>query len=191
MKRIRLENGKFGSNNPLHPGGVHKCNLCGIEKEATTENFRILNKGKSCESLNKTCRECVNKKQREMHERRKSDPAFIESRRKTQEKYRRNNRVKCLLKNYQGIDKRKGQVCTLSLSDIEALVSNPCVYCGDTERIGLDRIDNSKPHILGNVQPCCPDCNICRSDRFTVGEMMGIGKAIRSVKIARIAKRQV
>lgn len=46
------------------------------------------------------------------------------------------------------------------------LMSSNCSYCGvgasnDTP-IGLDRLDNSKGHILGNVVPCCETCNMMK-----------------------------
>ena len=40
--------------------------------------------------------------------------------------------------------------------------TKPCVYCGDTKRIGADRIDNTKGHTKENCVPCCIECNIAR-----------------------------
>lgn len=38
-----------------------------------------------------------------------------------------------------------------------------CVYCGNQiETIGLDRVDNTKGYILGNVLPCCTLCNLMK-----------------------------
>lgn len=54
-----------------------------------------------------------------------------------------------------------------------------CVYCGAEPSVspshatehngawawnGLDRIDNGKGYIIGNVQPCCSTCNRIKSD---------------------------
>jgi hypothetical protein len=53
------------------------------------------------------------------------------------------------------------------------LVEKPCCYCGEVKPsmgVGLDRIDNSKGYTMGNVQPCCGDCNQLRGDRLTVEE---------------------
>lgn len=56
---------------------------------------------------------------------------------------------------------------TLVLAEYEALISNPCKYCGadisqDTGS-GLDRIDNDLGYTTGNCNPCCPSCNRRRS----------------------------
>jgi len=44
------------------------------------------------------------------------------------------------------------------------LMIKPCTYCRKlpTDKFpnGLDRIDNSKGHIIGNVLPCCHQCNM-------------------------------
>lgn len=44
---------------------------------------------------------------------------------------------------------------------VENIFSKPCVHCGKTgwEVIGCNRIDNSKPHTMDNVEPCCKECN--------------------------------
>ena len=47
------------------------------------------------------------------------------------------------------------------------MIKLPCCFCGATPNeangMGLDRIDNSKGHLVGNVQPCCFVCNGMRS----------------------------
>lgn len=55
----------------------------------------------------------------------------------------------------------------------EELIVKPCYYCQQTAEsfgIGLDRIDNSKGYILGNVLPCCKMCNQLRNNFLTVEE---------------------
>ena len=39
--------------------------------------------------------------------------------------------------------------------------TQPCTHCGKTRWnvIGCNRIDNSKPHTMDNVEPCCKECN--------------------------------
>ena len=90
-------------------------------------------------------------------------------------------RATFLRKAYQRVDS-----CDLSSEEILEYIERPCVYCGTTkENRGLDRIDNSLPHIKGNVQTACTDCNIMRGDRFTVSEMMLIGKVVARIRAAR------
>ena len=82
-----------------------------------------------------------------------------------------------LRKAYQRIDS-----CDLTTAEVLALILQPCVHCGTEELpIGLDRIDNSKPHVKGNVMPSCAPCNFARGDRFTFEEMQIIGKVIRQI----------
>lgn len=68
---------------------------------------------------------------------------------------------------------------------IENIMMKPCVYCGDTEKIGADRIDNDKPHSIDNIVPCCYDCNCARNNNFSYEEMIEIGKTIAKVKAKR------
>ncbi len=58
-------------------------------------------------------------------------------------------------------------------------------YCGDTNRIGLDRIDNSKGHTKDNTVPCCYECNCARNNNFSFEEMKILGKTIKQIKESR------
>ena len=44
---------------------------------------------------------------------------------------------------------------------VDNIFNKPCVHCGETDwtKIGCNRIDNSKPHTMDNVEPCCCECN--------------------------------
>lgn len=68
---------------------------------------------------------------------------------------------------------------------VENILTKPCVYCGDTHRIGCDRIDNTKGHTKDNVVPCCIECNTARNIYFTYEEMRRIGRVIAEIKAAR------
>lgn len=65
---------------------------------------------------------------------------------------------------------------------INNIIMKPCIYCGDTNRVGCDRIDNDKGHTMDNVVPCCYDCNCARNNNFSYEEMLIIGKTIQKVK---------
>lgn len=45
---------------------------------------------------------------------------------------------------------------------VDNIFSQPCVHCGESDwrKIGCNRLDNSKPHTIDNVEPCCRECNL-------------------------------
>ena len=72
-------------------------------------------------------------------------------------------RANYLSKNYKKQDKRNG----LDNGDITSewiynnILFKPCSHCGKEgwKLIGCNRIDDSKPHSMDNVEPCCKECN--------------------------------
>lgn len=74
-----------------------------------------------------------------------------------------NNRPKFLCRSYRHLDKKSGRENNLTRELIAEYIAQPCFYCGgDDVSMGLDRIDNSQGHIVGNVNPCCNRCNTIR-----------------------------
>lgn len=92
-----------------------------------------------------------------------------------------------MISSYRSKDRKNGvDECDIDIDwMIENIFTKACTYCGDTHRIGCDRIDNSKGHTKDNVVPCCVECNTARSDNFSFEEMKVIGKTIREVKRLR------
>ena len=72
-------------------------------------------------------------------------------------------RADMLLQAYRQKDKKVGRGdCDLTAKWIEEnILVKPCAHCGETDwtKIGCNRLDNSKPHTMDNVEPCCLDCN--------------------------------
>lgn len=96
------------------------------------------------------------------------------------------DKISKMLSAYRCKDKKRGFITTVTKEYLENVMRNgKCVYCGDTSNIGLDRIDNNRGHEIGNVVPCCYECNCARNNNFTHEEMFVIGKAIREVKRKR------
>lgn len=96
-----------------------------------------------------------------------------------------------MISSYKCKDKKLGfeKCCDIDIDwMIDNIITKPCIYCGDTHRVGCDRIDNDKGHTKNNVVPCCYDCNCARNNNFTFNEMKEIGKAIYKVKQARSPK---
>lgn len=98
----------------------------------------------------------------------------------------RKNKVSKMLSQYRLRDKKKGLVCDIDNKWLYDTISNgKCFYCGDTKRLGLDRIDNTRGHTKDNVVVCCYECNVARADNFTHEEMLILGNAIRTIKNKR------
>lgn len=72
-------------------------------------------------------------------------------------------RASMLAKNYRTADKEaKRGKCTLTAQWIyDNILFKPCAHCGKEgwDIIGCNRLDNSKPHTMDNVEPCCYECN--------------------------------
>ena len=92
-----------------------------------------------------------------------------------------------MISSYRHKDKKNGvSICDMDINwMIQNILIQPCIYCGDTNRIGADRVDNSKGHIKENVVPCCYECNCAKNDNFSFDEMKIIGKTISLVKSRR------
>ena len=84
----------------------------------------------------------------------------------TKSKYRKTpiGRACHLYWKYNQMDKKAGRgVGDLSpVWIVENIFTKPCVHCGETDwhKIGCNRLDNSKPHTMDNVEPCCYECNV-------------------------------
>lgn len=70
---------------------------------------------------------------------------------------------------------------------IDIIKNNSCYYCDENNnKLGFDRKDNNKGHILDNVVVCCELCNMTRGDRYSVEEMLLLGEVIKKIKYTRI-----
>lgn len=161
------------------------CFRCTRSLVASPENFhreksRLL-------GLSYECKEC-HRDRKKGRDRRKERWGALTPEQKVLRKARmlrygqtQRGRAGYLRKAYQRIDD-----CDLTPNEILAFIIQPCVYCGTTtDNRGLDRIDNSLPHIKGNVQTACTGCNIMRGNRFTVEEMKLIGKTVAEIHKTR------
>lgn len=74
-------------------------------------------------------------------------------------------------------------------TDFVALIEKPCHYCGASlggfTGSGLDRLDNSKGYVYGNVVPCCKYCNRVRSNVLTPDEMLAAMAAVKRVRLEK------
>lgn len=150
--------------------GHRICQRCEVEMPATPENFvtdssRPLGVGYEC----KPCHHA----RRKGRDRSKESPGALTGERREMWKARQRRyfetprgRASQMRARYKQID-----ACDLTLDEVEAILAKPCHYCDTTERQrGFDRIDNTLPHVRGNVLPSCTNCNSIRGTRLTVEE---------------------
>lgn len=80
---------------------------------------------------------------------------------------------------------RHGFDWAFTKEEYSELIGQTCHYCGaNTSREtgkGLDRLDNLKGYIHGNVVPCCGRCNRVRGYQFTPDELRIMMKALAAV----------
>ena len=83
---------------------------------------------------------------------------------------------------------------------VDNIFTKPCAHCGEADwhKLCCNRIDNSKPHTMDNVEPCCFHCNCQIAERvkktvyqYTLdGELVAIyssvAEAARASGVARI-----
>jgi hypothetical protein len=169
------------NTNKNNTATTRQCNRCNQVLPATSDFF-MRDKSRPL-GLSYECRECHRERKRGRDNR--SDrwgQMTDEQRAKAKARNQRyaktdKGRAVFLRKAYERVD-----ACDMTTEEILAMIVQPCVHCGTTDiPRGLDRIDNSKPHIKGNVAPSCAPCNFARGDRFTFDEMQIIGKVIRKV----------
>lgn len=86
--------------------------------------------------------------------------------------------VRKVMREYQNSAKVDGRPFLLDENDFARLLVQSCFYCGAApsrlvelrSRIshlvgGIDRIDNRRGYIQGNVVPCCHSCNLRKHQR--------------------------
>ena len=81
--------------------------------------------------------------------------------------------------------KARGLDWTLTLDEYATAIGDGrCHYCDgllSETGVALDRIDNPKGYIPGNIVPSCWLCNTVRANWFTTQEMERLGRVIRSI----------
>jgi len=155
------------------------CKKCSLQK-----TFVEFGKDKTeQDGFSDFCKKCNNisqKKWRDGNPVKKREQAYKWNE-KNPERTRRNHLYNSSLKR----DKNKGFVICSKKSYFAILDVQVCFYCGIKGLIGVDRIDNSKGHIEGNMLPCCKECNYSRGRIWSLDEMLLIGSAIRKIRRGR------
>jgi hypothetical protein len=148
---------RSGAASPLWKGGRQgKCEVCG---------------GPTYRKRNRYCRTCYPRLRRVANPRQKGRDRYWK-----------------LRKAYRKSDRQKGfKERVISTTKLRLMVQEPCTYCGTIENNrGLDRIDNSRGHVEGNVAVACPLCNVARQNYFSFEDVRDhLGPAIRKIRALR------
>lgn len=82
--------------------------------------------------------------------------------------------------------KIRGIVWMITLEEYESIVTGKsCEYCKGplgNVGVGLDRIDNERAYVVGNVTPCCGTCNMIKGEHLSYREMKLIAALIKSLR---------
>ena len=83
-----------------------------------------------------------------------------------------------LFYNYKKSARERKYEFFISFDEFKKIISSDCYYCGRPPSLkiptakgtngalmynGVDRIDNLKGYIVGNIRPCCKQCNIAKA----------------------------
>lgn len=97
------------------------------------------------------------------------------------------DKISKMISSYHCRDKKKSLKFDLDREWLrEFIIDKPCIYCGDLDNVGCDRVDNKLGHTKDNVVPACYICNTVRNNLFSVEEMRRIGKLIADIKKRRV-----
>lgn len=68
--------------------------------------------------------------------------------------------LKARFSDYRVSAKRRNIPFLIDVVEFEKYWKQPCYYCKNIpETIGIDRINSSEGYSLGNIIPCCKQCN--------------------------------
>jgi len=182
--------------NTLIENNTHqrRCGICKVVKLLNLENFHSEKSRPLGFSYN--CKPCekIRSKKKYLANPRAYKYSMMTKEQKDRKlqwgvKYRKTDKGRAIsmICAYRNIDRKNGHQSDLTQDFlINNIFNKSCVYCGDTENLGCDRVDNSKGHLKINVIPSCGVCNITRMNNFSVDEMKLIGEAIKKIKLNRL-----
>lgn len=93
-------------------------------------------------------------------------------------KYEKQNKARFRMVKHSA--KKREYEFALSSKQFDEIISKPCAYCGEEkERMGIDRIDNTKGYTLENSTACCTNCNMMKK-AMTVNDFLSHIKKIQT-----------
>jgi hypothetical protein len=83
---------------------------------------------------------------------------------------------------YRYSSKQRKREFLLTQEQFAEILRKKCHYCGSESNIGIDRINNNKGYMNGNVVPCCRKCNYMK---FTMTQKEFIDQCKKIVNYSR------
>lgn len=148
----------FNKNSQSKDGLRPECNVCRAKWRAENKET-IASRNKAWREKNKDYDNATSAQWR------KDNP---ERYKEQMRNWRKNNKQrKRELEHRRRTRKQNNGVCSITPKDMRYL-EGPCAYCGSTENITMDHvvpISRGGTHGIGNLVPCCSNCNSHKLDR--------------------------
>lgn len=94
--------------------------------------------------------------------------------------------------------RRRKIYCRLKFETVKNLLAANCFYCGAPPRNrikrllftylyqGIDRLNNDKGYVDGNVLPCCGACNSIKGKHLSHEEMLLVAQMLKTFRRIRL-----
>lgn len=160
-----------------HPNQLRCCSHCHRSFPLTFDNFHR-NRARK-DGWNRKCKPCQREQNRSAS--RQFNKNHPEKRKKFSQRYRQENleSIREYHKNWRSEHIEKHTFCGKRTKakqrnyaweiDFDTYISRfwnkKCVYCGNPNNGGIDRVDNGIGYTLNNCVPCCRWCNLIKFNR--------------------------
>ena len=61
--------------------------------------------------------------------------------------------------------RERNRVFNLTKEQFDEITKKVCHYCNNSEKIGIDRVNNDNGYVIENCIPCCKECNFLKGTR--------------------------
>jgi hypothetical protein len=104
---------------------------------------------------------------------------------------KRNQLPEGLYSRYKYNAKIDGRQFDLTMEQFNSFWQKDCHYCGrQIEKIGLDRVDNSRGYVMDNIVSCCKVCNTMKMN-YTLEQFLNHIRAIASHQLTKQTEEKI
>lgn len=174
----------YTSSNYRNSGRNSKCKTCILGHEPKPKRFKSNNEAE--------CLKCKTIKSLHMFRKQngfingKCKPCQYEIER-LRRKLKRANRPHRVLvgryNKYKRDAKERDLAFEITAEQFDVLIRLPCSYCGSTDKIGVDRANNSLGYLASNCVPCCGPCNFIKRTMSVNKLKLHLAKMVKHMDI--------